>query len=216
MDLMPYNRFYLGRNSTVEDFSTINNGVGDVVIGDNTRIGISNILIGPVTIGNEVRMGQHIILSGLNHGYQNVTAPPRMQEVTISEIKVEDEAWIGANSAVIAGVTIGKHAVIAAGSVVTKDIPPYSVAVGNPARVIKNTTLILKYGKKLNLKFLLIIKKLTENNNMLTIKILFWVFLFIVFYAYIGYGILLFVIIKIKRIVKKRLTKTIITIINPK
>ncbi|MCD6112760.1 MAG: acyltransferase [Bacteroidales bacterium] len=148
MDLMPYNRFYLGRNSTVEDFSTINNGVGDVVIGDNTRIGISNILIGPVTIGNEVRMGQHIILSGLNHGYQNVTAPPRMQEVTISEIKVEDEAWIGANSAVIAGVTIGKHAVIAAGSVVTKDIPPYSVAVGNPARVIKKYNFDTKVWEK--------------------------------------------------------------------
>lgn len=137
MDIMPFNKFYLGRNSTVEDFSTINNGVGDVIIGNDTRIGISNILIGPVSIGNNVRLAQHIILSGLNHGYEDVTMPPRKQKVTLAEVKIEDDVWIGANCAVIAGVTIGKHAVIAAGSVVTKDIPPFSVAVGNPARVIK-------------------------------------------------------------------------------
>jgi len=52
-------------------------------------------------------------------------------------IIIEDECWIGANAVITAGVTIGKHSVIAAGSVVTKNIPPYSVAVGNPARVIK-------------------------------------------------------------------------------
>jgi acetyltransferase-like isoleucine patch superfamily enzyme len=50
---------------------------------------------------------------------------------------IGDDCWIGANAVVTAGVTIGKHSVVAAGAVVTKDIPPYSVAVGNPCRVIK-------------------------------------------------------------------------------
>lgn len=137
MDVMPFNNFVLGNDSTIEDFTTINNGVGDVLIGDRVRIGMSNVLIGPVTIGNDVMLAQNIVLSGLNHGYEDINIVPHKQPVTKKKITLEDEVWIGANSVVVAGVTIGKHSVIAAGSVVTKNIPPYSVAVGNPARVIR-------------------------------------------------------------------------------
>jgi len=137
MDVMPFNNFVLGNDSTIEDFSTINNGVGDVLIGDRVRIGMSNVIIGPVTIGNDVMLAQNIVLSGLNHGYEDVNVVPHKQPITKKKITIEDEVWIGANAVVVAGVTIGKHSVIAAGSVVTKSIPPYSVVVGNPARVIK-------------------------------------------------------------------------------
>jgi acetyltransferase-like isoleucine patch superfamily enzyme len=137
MDVMPFNNFVLGADSTIEDFCTVNNGVGDVLIGDRTRIGMSNVLIGPVTIGNDVMLAQNIVLSGLNHGYQDITIIPHKQPVTKNKIIIEDEVWIGANSVIIAGVTIGKHAVVAAGSVVTKNVPAYSVVGGNPAKVIK-------------------------------------------------------------------------------
>jgi acetyltransferase-like isoleucine patch superfamily enzyme len=137
MDVMPFNMFSLGADSTIEDFSTVNNGVGDVIIGQRTRIGMSNVLIGPVNIGNDVMFAQNIVLSGLNHGYEDVTVVPHKQKVTTAPIIIEDEVWLGANVVVVAGVTIGKHSVVAAGAVVTKSIPPYSVAVGNPARVIK-------------------------------------------------------------------------------
>jgi len=137
MDVMPFNNFVLGADSTIEDFCTVNNGVGDVLIGDRTRIGMSNVLIGPVTIGNDVMLAQNIVLSGLNHGYQDITITPHKQPVTKNKIIIEDEVWIGANSVIIAGVTIGKHAVVAAGSVVTKNVPAYSVVGGNPAKVIK-------------------------------------------------------------------------------
>ena len=137
IDVFPWNKFVTGQNCTIEDFVTINNGVGDVIIGNNSRVGMGNTLIGPVHIGNEVIFAQNIVLSGLNHGYQDVNTPIRKQPVTKSLIIIEDEVWIGANVVVVAGVTIGKHSVIAAGSVVTKDIPPYSVAVGNPCRLIK-------------------------------------------------------------------------------
>jgi len=137
IDVMPFNDFVLGNNSTIEDFSVINNGVGAVLIGDRTRIGLSNVIIGPVTIGNDVMFAQNIVLSGLNHGYEDITIVPHKQPVTKKKIIIEDEVWIGANSVVVAGVTIGKHSVIAAGSIVTKDIPAYSVAAGNPARLIK-------------------------------------------------------------------------------
>ncbi|WP_348081398.1 acyltransferase [Mucilaginibacter sp.] len=137
MDLFPFNDFALGEHSIVEDFAALNNGVGAIIIGHHVGVGISNTIIGPVTLGNYVMLAQNIVLSGLNHGYEDITLPPRVQKVITKQITVMDNVWIGANSVITAGVIIGKHAVIGAGSVVTKDIPEYSVAVGNPARVIK-------------------------------------------------------------------------------
>jgi acetyltransferase-like isoleucine patch superfamily enzyme len=137
MDVLPFNRFELGDYSTIEDFATINNGVGDVIIGKGSRIGIGNVIIGPVVIGDHVIFAQNIVASGLNHGYEDISIPIDHQKVTTAPIRVEDECWIGANAVLTAGVTIGKHSVVAAGAVVTRDVPPYSVAAGNPARVIK-------------------------------------------------------------------------------
>lgn len=150
MDVMPFNDFTIGDDSTIEDFATVNNGVGHVRIGNRTRIGISCVLIGPVTIGNDVMLAQNIVLSGLNHPYEDVTVPISKQKVTTKEIKVEDEVWIGSNAVITAGVTIGKHSVVAAGSVVTKDVPPYSVAVGNPARIIKRYNFETKNWEKVS------------------------------------------------------------------
>jgi len=137
MDLFPFNKFSIGSNSIIEDFATMNNGVGDIFIGDNTGIGLNNVIIGPVKIGDYVMLAQNIVISGLNHGYQDINTPPRLQKVVTKQITIEDNVWIGANTVVTAGVTIGKHAVIGAGSVITKDVPQYSVAAGNPAKVIK-------------------------------------------------------------------------------
>jgi acetyltransferase-like isoleucine patch superfamily enzyme len=137
LDVAPWNKFELGEDSTIEDFSAINNGVGPVIIGDRTKIGLSNTIIGPVTIGNDIRLAQNITLSGLNHNYQDISCPIHVQGVSTAPIIIEDGTWIGANVVILAGVTVGKNCVIAAGSIVTKDIPSYSVAVGNPARVVK-------------------------------------------------------------------------------
>jgi acetyltransferase-like isoleucine patch superfamily enzyme len=149
MDLFPFNKFEIGNNCIVEDFATVNNGVGDVFIGNNVGVGLSNVIIGPVKLGNYVMLAQNIVISGLNHGYENVTMPPRIQKVVTKQITIEDEVWIGANCVITAGVTIGKHAIIGAGSVVTKDIPQFSVAVGNPARVIKKYNFETKSWEKI-------------------------------------------------------------------
>ncbi len=137
VDVLPFNQFILGDHSTIEDFSTINNGVGDVIIGHHTLIGMGNTIIGPITIGNNVIFAQNIVASALNHEYRDVTLPIHEQKILTAAIIVEDECWVAANAVITSGVTIGKHSVIAAGAVVTKNIPPYSVAVGNPAKVIK-------------------------------------------------------------------------------
>ena len=137
IDVVPFNKFIIGPDSTIEDFSTINNGMGDVKIGARTRIGLANVIIGPVTIKDDIIFAQNIVVSGLNHSYQDLTMAPKDQKCTSAEIVIENEVWVGANSLITSGVHIGKHSVIAAGSVVTKDVPPYSVVAGNPAKVIK-------------------------------------------------------------------------------
>ena len=75
LDVAPWNKFELGADSTIEDFTAINNGVGNVIIGDRTKIGLGNTIIGPVTIGSDIRLAQNIVLSGLNHNYMDSDQP---------------------------------------------------------------------------------------------------------------------------------------------
>ena len=143
-DIVPFNVFELGKRSVIEDYSVINNAVGNLVIGNNTRVGIGNTIIGPVTISDNVNIGQNVTISGLNHNYEDPSKTISEQGVSTIPIKIENDVWIGANSVVLPGVQIGNHCVIGAGSIITKDIPPYSVAVGNPARIVKRYDMDLK------------------------------------------------------------------------
>ncbi len=149
-DIVPFNIFELGKRSVIEDYSVINNAVGNLVIGNNTRVGIGNTIIGPVTISDNVNIGQNVTISGLNHNYEDPSKTISEQGVGTSPIKIENDVWIGANSVVLPGIQIGNHCVIGAGSVITKDIPPYSVVVGNPARIIKRYDMNLKEWVKVN------------------------------------------------------------------
>lgn len=136
-DIVPFNGFSLGRSSVIEDYTIINNAVGEIIIGNHTRIGMGNTIIGPVMIGNNVILAQNIVISALNHNFEDVLMTINQQGVVTDQITIENNVWIGANSSILAGVSIGEHVVVGAGSVVTKDIPPYCVVVGNPARILK-------------------------------------------------------------------------------
>lgn len=136
-DIVPFKTFSLGDYSVIEDFSVINNGVGEILIGNYTRIGLGNTIIGPVTIGDKVNLAQNIVISGLNHSYEDISKNISDQWVSTKIVVIENDVLIGANSTILSGVHIGQHVVVGAGSVVTKNIPPYSVVVGNPARVVK-------------------------------------------------------------------------------
>lgn len=137
IDVFPYNRFDVGSDSTIEDFTVINNGSGNVILGDRVRVGIGSVIIGPVKMGNGSGLGQHVFVSGFNHGYKDADKNSSSQPLDIKPVVIEDDVHIGANSVVTAGVTIGRRTQIGAGSVVTKNIPPFSIAVGNPCKVIK-------------------------------------------------------------------------------
>lgn len=135
MDTPPYRRFVIGKRSVVESYSCVNNAVGDVVIGDHTRIGLHSTVIGPVSIGSHVNLAQGVTVSALNHNFSETDKRIDEQGITTRQIIIEDDVWIGTNATVLAGVRIGSHSVIAAGAVVTHDIPPHSLAAGVPAQV---------------------------------------------------------------------------------
>ena len=137
MDTPPYRKFSLGDYSVIESFTCINNAVGDVIISDHTRVGIHNTIIGPVSIGSHVNLAQGITVTALNHNFADTEKRIDEQGVSTTPVVIEDDVWIGANAVVLPGVRIGTHSVVAAGAVVTKDVPPHSIVAGIPAKIIK-------------------------------------------------------------------------------
>ena len=127
----------MGDYSVVESFACINNAVGDVIIGDYTRVGLHNTIIGPVTIGNHVNLAQGITVTALNHNFESPGSRIDEQGVSTKPVTIGNNIWIGANAVILPGVSIGEHSVVAAGAVVTKDVPPHSLVAGVPARIIK-------------------------------------------------------------------------------
>lgn len=137
-DIFPFNEFKIGYQSIIEDFATVNNGMGSIVIGDHCRIGIGSVVLGEVLFGNYVVIGQNCLITGLNHNYELTDVPFDLQGSYSDPVIIEDDVATGANVVINAGVRIGTHSFISAGSVVTRSIPPYSLVAGNPAKVIFN------------------------------------------------------------------------------
>ncbi len=109
-------------------------------IGKGCIIGESNVIRGPggVSIGDNVLTAPLVQILSSNHIYDDPNRPVIDQGVTAEGITIEDGVWLGAGVIVLDGVTIGRNSVIGAGAVVTADVPPYSLAIGTPARVIKD------------------------------------------------------------------------------
>lgn len=138
MDTPPYRRFSLGRKSVVESYACINNAVGDVIIGDYTRIGLHNTIIGPVTIGSHVNLAQGITITALNHNFNDSRLRIDEQGINTNPVVIADDVWIGANAVILPGISIGCHSVVAAGAVVTRDVPACTLVAGVPAKVIRS------------------------------------------------------------------------------
>jgi acetyltransferase-like isoleucine patch superfamily enzyme len=91
----------------------------------------------PIVIGDDVLIGPYVIINSGNHGYANLTIPIRLQAHVSAPIVIGDDVWIGANAVLLRGVQVGQGSIIAAGSVVTKDVPEHVVVAGVPANVIR-------------------------------------------------------------------------------
>ncbi|MBI4681230.1 MAG: acyltransferase [Nitrospirae bacterium] len=132
-------------NVYIGDHVKINQGVvlrprkNKIIIGDYTGINPYVAIYGKVTIGKYNMIAPHVVLAGGNHSIDDLGVPMILSGRGTNEgIVIDDDVWIGANTVVLDGVNIGKGAVVGAGAVVTKDVNPYDIVAGNPAKRIKS------------------------------------------------------------------------------
>lgn len=123
------------------DFSHAAEGrEGNLYVGDGTTLGDRYFIIctKSVEFGKHVMTAANLFVSDCHHTYENTDIPPALLPVTTGRsVRIEDHVWIGMNCCILEGVTVGRHAVVAANSVVNDDVPPYTLVAGAPARVKK-------------------------------------------------------------------------------
>jgi len=128
-----------GRNVNVEQGAYFGSG-RQIEIGDNSGIGVNCHVPADISIGNDVMMGPQVLIIGgnQNHKFDRLDIPMRLQGYRESKpVVIEDDVWLGARAIILPGIRIGHGAIIGAGAIVTKDVPPYAICVGNPARVVR-------------------------------------------------------------------------------
>jgi acetyltransferase-like isoleucine patch superfamily enzyme len=111
-----------------------------VRIGDRCLIGRGSGIVGhlSIEIGDDVWTGQHVYITDQNHGYEDLDRPISVQAMPERPVRIGAGSWLGHGTVVLPGTTIGRHVVIGANSVVRGDIPDFSIAAGNPAKVIRD------------------------------------------------------------------------------
>jgi len=130
----------IGNNVLINRNTALSTKNGDIDIGDNTNIG-SNCRIdssGKIKLGENVLIAGYCYIMGGGHKFDRLDIPVIAQDLPVEQdVTIEDNTWLGAGVKVLNGVKIGRDSVIGAGSLVTRDIPEFSVAYGVPAKVIK-------------------------------------------------------------------------------
>lgn len=129
----------VGKKCDLRHCSILSPGHGSILIGENSSIGAFNYIDGngDVEIGDNVRIGPHCAIYSANHTFDDITKNISSQSLSYGKVTLENNIWIGSHAVILAGVTIGEGSVIAAGFVVNRDVPPYSIVAGVPAKVIK-------------------------------------------------------------------------------
>jgi acetyltransferase-like isoleucine patch superfamily enzyme len=143
-------RITAGRNVFIDhraylNASTVNGSRGYIRIGDGVEIGPYSVLWGGggIDIGSNVHMGAHVhITSQQGRKVPSSQSDPSVPlTIDCAPVRIEDHVLLYSGVIVVPGVTIGHHAIVAAGSVVTSDIPPYATAAGAPARVVRQESI---------------------------------------------------------------------------
>ncbi|AND42264.1 acyltransferase [Cytobacillus oceanisediminis] len=132
-------KIILGKNVTIEDYVILEALNKSIEIGDNSTVNQFSIFRswGDIKIGNGVRIGPHVQIMAMNHIFTNSDKYIYQQGIEGSGIEIGNNVWIGGNVTILDGVKIGDNCVIGAGSIVVKNIEENSLAVGNPAKIIK-------------------------------------------------------------------------------
>lgn len=129
----------IGNNCKIEEHVVIKLWKGSIEIGDRVFINSFCVLNGHggLVIGNDVLIANHVSIVPANHPIDDVSQPINKQGVVALGITIENDVWIAAGARILDGIRVGKGAVVAAGAVVTKNVPPYAIVAGVPARIIK-------------------------------------------------------------------------------
>ena len=107
-------------------------------VGNDSQLGQNARLQGDITVGDDCVMGPDVVIMATSHGHDRTDIPIRLQRGWEKPIRIGNDVWIGTRAIILPGVEIGDHCIVAAGAVVTKSFPPYSVVAGVPARIVKN------------------------------------------------------------------------------
>jgi len=108
-----------------------------IEMGDHSELGTRCMIHGNVKMGSYVIMGPDVKIYARNHKFDKLDEPIATQGKNYYETIIGNDVWIGANSIILPGVRVGNHCIVAAGSVVTKNVPDYAIVGGNPAKTIK-------------------------------------------------------------------------------
>lgn len=127
---------HMGSEVNIEQGANFGSG-GDISIGNNSGIGVNASIRGPLTIGDNVMMGPDVVILTSSHNFERTDIPMRLQKGVRCSVSIGNDVWIGQRVIILPGVTIGDGVIIGAGAVVTKDIPPYTIIGGVPAKIIK-------------------------------------------------------------------------------
>ncbi|WP_246608472.1 acyltransferase [Paenibacillus agaridevorans] len=128
--------FRIGDRSYIAGGAIVRNT--HLIMGKDCSINAYAVVSGRITIGDGVRIASHVSLYGFNHGYASTEIPIFQQPHTSLGIMIGDDVWIGAGAVILDGVRIGSHVIVAAGAIVTKDVPDYAIVGGNPAKVLRS------------------------------------------------------------------------------
>lgn len=128
---------HMGKDAKINANVFFGSGVG-VKLGDYSSLNQGAWISNDTVIGDDVMMGPDVMMISASHNHESIDVPMREQGAPERKpIVIGDDVWIGARSIILRGVNVGDHSIIAAGSIVTRDVPSYAVVGGNPARVIK-------------------------------------------------------------------------------
>ena len=133
----------IGNQNIIAPFAILRSHGGYIKIGNGNFIG-ERVQIqgrGGVEIGNRSMIGANTFISSSSHDFHDPLADNYLRKEIPAKTKIDDFVWIGANCVIVAGVTIEHHVIVGAGTIVTKDIEPYSMVVGNPGKIIKRFSL---------------------------------------------------------------------------
>ena len=132
------NSVILGNSVTLMENCVLSANEGKIHISEKSWLGPGCLVYGNghITIGSNVLIAGHTAISTVSHNFDRIDIPINDQGLDCGPIVIEDDVWIGLNCSIVKGVTIGKGSIIGAGAVVTGNIPPYSIALGIPAKVV--------------------------------------------------------------------------------